>query len=307
MKNRNIPFGYCYVNGTVACHPQESTVVVDIFRAYLNGQSLLTIAEALNEKKIEYMAGIIGWNKARLKRIIEDERYLGKREYPSIVDEKSYQEIQTIKESKNVQKFVNRKAVIFKLDVPMYCSKCGGEMRRVTDSRFVNKVKWRCKKHGCKTIVAKSDDDLIKEIGEILSWMQENPETIAVDMKEKAEPCMKTQVLKNEISRLLDSIDINKELVREKMLECIAQEYKELDESESQMERLKDIFRETQPINGFNLKLFDKTVKAIKLSTDGAIHLILINNQEIQKEQKDGKESGSCDTTDNQTTGADEE
>jgi hypothetical protein len=295
------------VNGTIACHPQESTVVVDIFRAYLNGQSLLTIAEALNEKKIEYMAGIIGWNKARLKRIIEDERYLGKREYPSIVDEKSYQEIQTIKESKNVQKFVNRKAVIFKLDVPMYCSKCGGEMRRVTDSRFVNKVKWRCKKHGCKTIVAKSDDDLIKEIGEILSWMQENPETIAVDMKERAEPYMKTQVLKNEISRLLDSIDINKELVREKMLHCVAQEYKELDESESQMERLKDIFRETQPINGFNLELFDKTVKAIKLSTDGAIHLILINNQEIQKEQKDGKESGSCDTTDNQTTGADEE
>ena len=73
------------------------------------------------------------------------------------------------------------------------------------------------------------------------------------------------------------------------------------------MERLKDIFRETQPINGFNLELFDKTVKAIKLSTGGAIHLILINNQEIQKEQKDGKESGSCDTTDNQTTGADEE
>ena len=307
MKNRNIPFGYCYVNGIVACHPQESIVVLDIFRAYLSGQSLLTIAETLNERKIEYMAGIIGWNKARLKRIIEDERYLGKREYPSIVDEKSYQEIQTIKEAKNVQKSVNRKAVIFKLDVPVYCSKCGGEMRRVTDNRFVNKVKWRCKKHSCKTIVAKSDDELIKEIDELLSLIQENPETIAVVAKEDDVPCTKTQVLKNEIARLLDSIEINKEVVKEKMLECIAEEYKELDESESQMERLKDIFRESERINGFNLELFDKTVKAVKLSADGAVHLILINNQEIQKEKEDGKESGSCDTTDNQTARADEE
>ena len=36
----------------------------------MDGQSLLKIAESLNERQMEYMPGTTGWNKARLKRII---------------------------------------------------------------------------------------------------------------------------------------------------------------------------------------------------------------------------------------------
>ena len=69
--------------------PQESEIVKRICESYLNGQSLLTIATWLNEEQIEYMPGVIGWNKARLKRIIEDERYLGKEPYPAILAEET--------------------------------------------------------------------------------------------------------------------------------------------------------------------------------------------------------------------------
>lgn len=68
-------------NGIIVLHPQESEIVKRICKAYLDGQSLLTIATWLNEEQIEYMPEVIGWNKARLKRIIEDERYLGKEPY----------------------------------------------------------------------------------------------------------------------------------------------------------------------------------------------------------------------------------
>ena len=90
MKNRTLPYGYRCDNGIIVLHPQESEIVKRICKAYLDGQSLLTIATWLNEEQIEYMPEVIGWNKARLKRIIEDERYLGKEPYPMILDEETH-------------------------------------------------------------------------------------------------------------------------------------------------------------------------------------------------------------------------
>lgn len=49
MKKRNIPFGYQWENGVITAHPTESKIVIGIFTAYITGQSLLQIAEALNK------------------------------------------------------------------------------------------------------------------------------------------------------------------------------------------------------------------------------------------------------------------
>lgn len=74
MKARSIPFGYKMENGKVIPHPDESQTVGEILSAYLDGRSLLRIAEHLNERRVEYLPGVTGWNKARLKRILEDVR-----------------------------------------------------------------------------------------------------------------------------------------------------------------------------------------------------------------------------------------
>lgn len=115
MKNRTVPYGYKYENGIIILHPQESEIVKRICMAYLEGKSLLDIATMLNEQKVEYMPEVIGWNKARLKRIIEDERYLGKEPYPAILDEMTYTAMQRVKESRNTQKDTNRKTDIFQI------------------------------------------------------------------------------------------------------------------------------------------------------------------------------------------------
>lgn len=54
MKIRNIPFGYQMENGRITLYPAESGTVREIFTAYLDGQSLLQIANSLNERNIEY-------------------------------------------------------------------------------------------------------------------------------------------------------------------------------------------------------------------------------------------------------------
>lgn len=62
MKTRNIPFGYTMENGKIIFHPTESQAVQDIFSDYLDGQSLLKIAQSLNERQVEYLSGTTGWN-----------------------------------------------------------------------------------------------------------------------------------------------------------------------------------------------------------------------------------------------------
>lgn len=84
VKIRNIPYGYQYKNGSIAIQEKETETVKRIFTEYLNGLSLLKIAEHLNNEQIEYMLGVCGWNKSRIKRIIEDERYLGTSSYPRL-------------------------------------------------------------------------------------------------------------------------------------------------------------------------------------------------------------------------------
>lgn len=49
MKIRNILFGYRYTEGKLVFHPTESEVMKEIYKAYLEGNSLQT---ALKREKI---------------------------------------------------------------------------------------------------------------------------------------------------------------------------------------------------------------------------------------------------------------
>lgn len=60
MKNRTLPYGYCCKDGVIVIESQESKVLQRIYAAYLDGSSMLTIAEQLNREKIEYRDGVTG-------------------------------------------------------------------------------------------------------------------------------------------------------------------------------------------------------------------------------------------------------
>lgn len=98
-KNRVIPFGYCMKNGEITVDYTESKAVIEIFEEYLNGSSLMQIARLMESEKIRYTADSEHWNKNMVKRIIENEKYLGNDKYPQIIsktffnqaNEKEYQ------------------------------------------------------------------------------------------------------------------------------------------------------------------------------------------------------------------------
>ena len=76
MRNRSIPFGYYYQNGVLAVHPQESQTVRTVFMAYLSGEPLSKIAAHLTAKLVEYLPGRWQWDKARVKRILDNTKYI---------------------------------------------------------------------------------------------------------------------------------------------------------------------------------------------------------------------------------------
>lgn len=86
-KNRTIPFGYCMKNGEITTEPKEVYAVVAIFDEYLKGRSLSEIAKLMQSEKIRYNAISDKWNKNMVKRIIENERYLGTEKYPQLIAE----------------------------------------------------------------------------------------------------------------------------------------------------------------------------------------------------------------------------
>ena len=77
-------------NGVIQIEPTESKAVQEIFQAYLNGSSLLAIANLMSSQGISYNGINDIWNKNMVKRILENEKYLGRNSYTAIIDEETY-------------------------------------------------------------------------------------------------------------------------------------------------------------------------------------------------------------------------
>lgn len=142
MKNRNIPFGYRYEDGKIVVNPDEQNTLQRICSEYLDGRSLLQIANGLESDKVEFAPGIITWNKARIMRIVDDDRYLGNVTYPQVIDEATVERMRSRKASRNTQTSTDRQSGIYLLKVPVVCPACGKPMHRLQDTRCKCTQKW---------------------------------------------------------------------------------------------------------------------------------------------------------------------
>lgn len=298
MSNRTLPYGYCYRNGIIAIEPKESRVLKRIFSAYLNGDSMLTIAEQLNREKIEYASGIIGWNKGRLKHLIDNPRYLGTEVYPQIIEQATYEKIQKTKHSRNTQKDMDKAQEIFKLTVPVRCPSCGDRMRRRHDSRCKCQERWTCENSACRLRIDISDAELLTALADLLGTV--TADRITLPAETSYEPSTEVIRLNKEISRMLDMAEIDKAVLRSKMTECLARKYKELGNGCCAVQRLKAELDSTADI----AERLNRTVSEIRLYTDKTADIILLNGQIIRKEQGHAtdngcpSESGACNRTD---------
>ena len=283
MKNRTIPYGYTYAEGRIILHSQESEIVREVCRDYLSGQSMLIIAQGLNNRMIEYMVGVYGWNKARIKRIIEDKRYLGDEKYPAIIDEETYAKMCELKDKKNTQTGVDRNTSIFKLQVNIVCPNCKSKMHRRCDNVYTHKERWICTNARCKTMIVKADTDLLNDINGLLNGVVEKPDRIEMPTKTEFSPSLQLERMNDAISGQFNAVSVDKQSIRNRMMNYVALKYEELDAMRCKAKKLKDIFLTAKTTDEFSKELFDRTVVRINLYVGGEVGIVLTNNQEIRR------------------------
>ena len=287
MKIRAIPFGYRYDNGKIVIDKTTSDVVKEIFSLYVKGKSLLDISSLLNNMHIEYRPGVIGWNKARIKRIIEDKRYLGDKDFPVIVSEDVASKANYLKTKKNTQSKIDKDNLIYRLDAPVYCPCCSTVMKRIYEPRNKIPERWRCENPECHHVIPIADTELLSEIHQILNSMILNPTTIEHSVSENR-ISMETTRTENEINHLLDSRSAGKDIIKAKLYEAIAYKYADLSTEKYESQRLRDVFRNHNPFTEFPLELFNHTVVAISFDNHDNVVLSLTNGQIMRKESNHG-------------------
>ena len=262
-----------------------------IFSEYQSGMSLLEIASRLNDENIEYQPGVTGWSKSRIMRLVENERYTGKNGFPAIIDEDTHHAMMEMKAKKNTQHGTDRNHEIFHIDVPVICPTCSGEMVRRHDSRFKKcQQRWICSNADCRTVIHKEDSNLLDDITVLLNRVIVNPELVQISLIDES---MSVQTLKaeNEIARILDTLDYDKNALRKKMIECVSLKYADINSAPYIAHRLKAVLLDAEPLSAFSLPLFKWTVQAIHLEKDGTVAITFVNNQTIRKDDENATDS----------------
>ena len=85
MGNRKQPFGYKMEFGEIVPQPREAEAVQSIYQQYLAGASFNQLAEQLQTEGVPYDADK-PWNKNMVARILEDDRYIGGKNFPALIE-----------------------------------------------------------------------------------------------------------------------------------------------------------------------------------------------------------------------------
>lgn len=280
MKKRTIPFGYHYQNGVLVVHPQESQIVRNVFVAYLSGEPLSKIAAHLTAKLVEYLPGRWQWDKARVKRILDNTKYIGEGNFPPIIKEKDFQLAHRRKENANTNRQpVDEDIKLFKRFV--HCHHCGDLMVRRMDSRFEKPVIWKC--HQCGYFLPLSDEEFKQRVSLLQKRLADKPLLAEKEETELPMPSLEVRRLTNEIYRKLDSGNFSEDEVVTLALQCAAENYQTINSARHITDRLTATLLHAGPLSAFDRELFQRTVSEIHLTRKGEILLKLQNGVFVEE------------------------
>lgn len=282
MKNRNIPFGYCYENGKIIICPKEQQILLRIRDEYLGGNSLLQIADGLTADAVEYVFGGCTWNKNKILRIVEDDRYLGTDCFPQIFDAQTVQHLRSRKNANSTQREVDRSGGIYRLRIPVRCNVCGTELRRVQNRKCRCPQWWEC--GVCGTKIKIEDTAFTAQITKLLNRLAENPNAIRQAESDEVQLGAEVQRMEREIRCAFERSDFADDNLPKKLFRRFSLHYAALPEDCYIAEKLKTILGEYGPLEDFSPELTNRAVREIHLSADGNVSLTLINGQPIGKE-----------------------
>ncbi|WP_295219476.1 recombinase family protein [Ruminococcus sp.] len=306
-KNRTIPFGYMMRNGEIQPEPTESKAVQDIFQAYLNGSSLLAIANWMSSQEISYNGINTMWNKNMIKRILENEKYLGTNGYPVIIDEGTYCTANAQKKMKS-DRFTEISEELKAIRSLTYCTECGHRLSRIGGN--TRSEKWDCRNPECARFSHRITDQML--IGVILNTLNTviaNPDLIDANSEISSyTPSIEVTRQQNEINRLMDNLDIDFEIAKEEICKLAELKYDCCTYSDKPRKttQLRVVLANYEQLNTLDIGLLKSCILRISVSHFCIVEIEFINGvtikniieRKIQNDHSAQRQDNSCKAAD---------
>ena len=285
--------------GEIIAEPTESQAVKDIFKLYLDGKSMSEIARQMSISQISYNGITFDWNKNMVKRILENEKYLGKDGYPVLIDNETFNHANARKKSKatSVNEISEELKIIRSLT---YCKECGHRLSRIGGNTQTDK--WDCRNIECSRFNYRLTDNMIKDILlHILNAVIANPDLLDTDSEISAYITnIKVKCQQNEINRLMDNPEIDSEKVKTEILRLAELKYDccTYDESPQKTEYLKELLSDREQLNIIDYDLLKSCVSRILIGHFYTIEIEFINGVTIknitERTDKDDSDNAEC-------------
>lgn len=278
-RNRTIPFGYMMQNGVIKANPKEVLAVVTIFSEYLKGKSLLDIAKQM---EVPYSDGTV-WNKHMVKRILENEKYLGTDKYPQLIDEQTFRAANEKKlcKAKSLCMISEDLQEIRKLTV---CKECGHRLSRMGGCS--RSEKWDCRNEGCYRFEYRMTDQmLIGAVLNVLNAVIANPSLLESGGEVSSyNPNSEITRQQNEIHRMMDSNQIDYDRTKAEILRLAEMKYAccTYNDAPQKTELLKSLLAEQPQLNTLDIGLLKSCVSQILVSHFCTIEVKFINGTVIK-------------------------
>jgi hypothetical protein len=277
---RKIPFGYAMENGEIQCSPTESEAVRVIYRRYLSGAAYGKIADEMARQGIHYHQHTAEWNKHMVKRILENERYLGEKGYPAIIDRVTYMNAQLLRGIKT--DYIPCPHYIQPIREKAVCGVCGANMLR--DTKANGKVRWYCENGDCGNRLYITDEALRDALAERLIALASTPSLLDWPVpRNSGDQPLEVVRIENEITRELNKAEPSADYTRMLILACAAEKYAGLYDRtpHRRIQRLQARLASRPIDEAVCGALFESTVKEIAFEADGQFSLRLVNGNNL--------------------------
>lgn len=244
MGNRKQPFGYKMELGEIAPQPQEAETVRSIYLQYLAGASFKQLAEQLQTEDVPYDEDK-SWNKNMVARILEDDRYIGEKEFPTLIPTEQFHAAQERrKEMCPEYKQTPAQKELRKL--------CGGT----------------------------APDSVARKVLKILNQMVDDPQIIKIETS-GVPTTEDIRRLQQELNTLLQTPPVDADTARQKALEVASLKLASVKTEEYESHRLRGVFETHPKMDALDAALLKQSLRKIECHGD-TVCLLLKNGQWLE-------------------------
>ena len=244
MGKRKQPFGYKMKLGEIVPQPQEAETVRSIYLQYLAGASFKQLAEQLQTEDVPYDEDK-SWNKNMVARILEDDRYIGEKEFPALIPTEQFHAAQERrKEMCPEYKQTPAQKELRKL--------CGGTV----------------------------PDSVARKVLKILNQMVDDPQIIKIETS-GVPTTEDIRRLQQELDTLLQTPPVDEDAARQKALEVASLKLASVKTEEYESHRLRGVFETHPKMDALDAALLKQSLRKIECHGD-TVCLLLKNGQWLE-------------------------